>query len=114
LFLLWTLAAHGVAAAAVFALAIAWPAKALLLAAAVLHARIRRPQWPALLVRDRDGVWALPDRGLTGLIVAPGSRFCQWWVYLVLSDGRSFRRVLLLRDQFDSETWRRLQAALRC
>ncbi|HEX9876490.1 MAG TPA: protein YgfX [Gammaproteobacteria bacterium] len=110
---LWLLATHGVAVAAVLALAVPWLLKPLLLAGIAAHACARRPGRPERLVRDSSGGWALPERGLADLFAAPGSRFGRWWAYLVLSDGSEKLRILLLRDQFDSETWRRLQAALR-
>jgi hypothetical protein len=110
---LWLLATHGLAGAAVLALTVPWPLKALLLAGVAAHACARRPARPERMIRDSSGGWALPERGLAGLFAAPGSRFGRWWVYLVFSDGSERLRILLLRDQFDSEAWRRLQAALR-
>jgi hypothetical protein len=110
---LWLSATHGLAGTAVLALAVPWPPKVLLLAGIAAHACARRPAPPERMIRDSSGDWALPERGLADLFAAPGSRFGRWWVYLVLSNGSEKLRILLLRDQFDAETWRRLQAALR-
>jgi len=64
------------------------------------------------LLRGRDGLWSLPDAGLTGMPLGSGTRYGRWWVDLRLGPGGR-RHVLLCCDQLSVADWRALQALLR-
>lgn len=84
-----------------------------MLVAVVLHGIARFPRTTDLLVHAQDGTWALPERGLFGLRLAPGTAWGNAWVDLVLRGPGRRVRLVLLRDQFPAEDWRRLQVAVR-
>jgi hypothetical protein len=78
-----------------------------------VHAWLRFPRaWNEALVHVA-GVWAIPGAGQFDLRIASGTRFSTWCVELELSNRAVTRRLLLLRDQFGADTWRRLQLAVR-
>ncbi|HEX7081896.1 MAG TPA: protein YgfX [Gammaproteobacteria bacterium] len=110
----WRFAVHALAVAGVAASGIGWPVKLGAVAAVLAHAAARRVPRPSRIVRTADGAWALPDRGLDGLELRPGTAVAPFWVSLRLAapGARAFV-VLLLKDQVDQEAWRALQAELR-
>lgn len=109
----WLIAIHALAAVGVLYWPVAWASKAGLILVIGAHAYLRRPVRPELIVRNRNGLWALPESGQSALRLSPASRFGPWWVELRLAGaGRSHRR-LLCRDQLSVEDWRDLQLALR-
>ncbi len=112
--LLWWAALHLLLAVAL--LLAAPPAALMLLLGGVLalHSAWRLPgDAPPVLLRRRDGTWTVPHRGHGRLHVAAGSVLGGSWVRLVLVDQRRRLVVILLRDQFEAEVWRVLQARLR-
>ena len=114
LLLAWTIAAHVAAAAGILSVALALGWRLLLLAFLAVHAYWRRPRPPELIVRNRTGLWALPESGLTALSLGPGTRAGSWWIELRLTGPGCSQRRLLCRDQVGAESWRLLQLALRC
>jgi hypothetical protein len=76
-----------------------------------LHAGLRFPRCPGLLVVSPGGRFALPAQGLFGLTLAPATRVGGAWVELAFEHER-VPPLLLLRDQFTDSAWRRLRIAL--
>jgi hypothetical protein len=103
---------HAVLAAAVLLLDVPLVLTAVALAALATHALGRRPQTPKLLVMHADGTWDVPERGWHRLALAPGTTWTTWYVELVFAGPRG-ARVLVLKDQLDTEDWRALQLAVR-
>jgi hypothetical protein len=85
---------------------------ALALATVAAHALWRYPRTPRLLILHRDGTWAVPERGWHGLDLGPGTTWTTWYVELVFM-APAGARVLVLKDQLDTEDWRALQLAVR-
>lgn len=92
---------------------LAWPIKIVGVAAVLAHAALRRPPRATEVRRLPDGTWSLPALGLDRLDLRPGTAVGPFWVRLHLGTADRVVSVLLLRDQLDAETWRRLQAELR-
>jgi hypothetical protein len=115
--MLWWLALHLVVSLGVIALGLGALATCFAAAALGAHGVLRAPRRTAVLLRRRDGTWALPDAGLDRLRLGRGTRYGSLWMELVLvADSPNRKRktaILLLRDQVDAESWRRLQAQLR-
>lgn len=109
----WHIAVHAVAAASFLLCGLPRPISLLGAAAVVAHAALRRPPRAVPVRRLPDGSWALPTRGLDGLVLRPGSAVGPFWVRLRLGAPGSAADVLLLKDQLDADAWRRLQADLR-
>lgn len=107
------MAVHAVAAASFLVCGLAWPLKVLGAAAVLGHAVFRRPARAVPLRLLPDGAWSLPTRGLERLSLRPGTAVGPFWVRLRLGGGSSIVVVLLLKDQLDRASWRRLQAELR-
>ena len=104
---------HVLAALGVLALPVSAVSKAAVLAAVAGHACLRRPRRPPAMVRNRNGLWALPESGHTGLRLDRASRYGSWWAELrLVGAGRAFR-CLLCRDQIRRRDWRLLQLELR-
>jgi hypothetical protein len=78
-----------------------------------LHLAARWPRLAPRIVRDRDGVWAIPALGLANLRLGPRTRYTTLWIRLSLVTPERARDIVLLVDQFDDEVWRALQAWLR-
>lgn len=77
------------------------------------HAALRFPESRVRLTRSGDGRWSIPARGLYDLNLGSRTCFSSSWVLLeFVSHDRSLRMVLL-RDQFGAQDWRRLQVAVR-
>ena len=109
----WLIATHVLAAFGVLYLPVVWEWKAAFLGLLPAHAYLRRPRLPELIVRNRNGLWALPESGRTALSLSTASRYGTWWAELhLVGAGRAYRR-LLCRDQLAAEDWRILQLALR-
>lgn len=112
--LLWWVALHGLIGACLFMLAVGpgvrWLAAMLLLA----HGWWRRPALTHGVLLLGNGYWALPARGRFRLAPGLGTAYTTLWARVVLTDAAG-RRVplLLLRDQFSAEDWRKIQVALR-
>jgi hypothetical protein len=106
-------AVHLLAGAALLAADVAaWLAAAALGALAV-HAFVRRPAaCLATIVCRTDGRFDLPGIGRTGLALGMNSVVTHAWVKLALADGGATLHILLVRDQVDDATWRRLLARL--
>lgn len=109
----WWAALHLVLAAAVVASGIPQWAAAAVLVGVVVHAVARRPKpHSCVLVCRSDGRFDLPDIGCRDLVLDARSVAARGYVRLVLTDGAAVLHVLLLRDQLDDPTWRRLLARL--
>ncbi len=63
-------------------------------------------------MRNRNGLWALPASGRTGLSLHPQTRYGTWWAELRLVGADRVYRRLLCRDQLRAEKWRLLQLTL--
>lgn len=111
--LAWFVSTHVLAAFGVLYLPIAWISQAGLLLALAAHAYLRRPSLPECIVRNRQGLWSLPESGHSGLSLSPASRRASWWVELRLVGADGTYRRLLCRDQVAPEDWRVLQLVLR-
>ena len=107
------MAIHALAALGVLYWPVAWSAKTGLLFVVGAHAYLRRPSPPEIIVRNRNGLWALPDAWQTALRLSRTSRFGAWWAELHLAGSDRTHRRLLCRDQVAARDWRRLQLALR-
>jgi len=79
----------------------------------LVHAALRRPPPITVIRRHADGAWSLPALGFERLDLRPGTSVGPFWIKLRLGTADTAVSVLLLRDQLDAETWRRLQAELR-
>ncbi len=77
------------------------------------HALLRAPRPAPLLRREADGLWSVPELGLAGLGLGSRTRYTTLWVRLALVGPARAFYILLLADQLDADSWRRLQAALR-
>lgn len=110
----WRGAVHGLAAVSIVLCGLAWPLKLVAVAALLAFAVIRRGPEPLPIERDAAGAWSLPSLGLEGLELRPGTAVGPFWARLALgSDSGVAVTVLVLVDQVDRESWRRLQVALR-
>jgi hypothetical protein len=79
-----------------------------------MHAALRRRPPPTRLARLTDGTWCLPALGHERLMIRPGTAVGPFWAKVVLGGpGAKPLTVLLLKDQLDPASWRRLQAELR-
>jgi hypothetical protein len=81
--------------------------------AALVHAALRYPRATPRIVRDGDGLWALPELGLTGLSLGPRTRYTTIWVRLSLVAPTRAVDIVLVVDQLEPEAWRVLQVLLR-
>ena len=81
--------------------------------AALVHAAVRFPRATPRIVRDGEGLWALPELGLTGLRLGPRTRYTTIWVRLSLVAPTRTLDIVLLVDQLEPEAWRALQVLLR-
>ncbi len=88
------------------------PIRCLLLVALGGHWLRQAPKSTPILVRYPDGTWAVPELGRRALQLGAGSTYASWWIRLLLHDGRGTMKVLLLRDQFRTQDWRALRAAI--
>ncbi len=105
---------HLLLAAALLLAAPPAPVMLLLGGVVALHAALRQPcEAPPVLYRRRDGTWSVPRHGGGRLRMGAGSVLGGVWLRLVLVDQRRRLVVVLLRDQFEAEVWRVLQARLR-
>lgn len=105
---------HALAIVSVVLCGLAWPFKLAAIAALLAHAALRRVPAPMSIARDSEGYWSLPSLGLARLTLRPGTAVGPFWARLTLgSAGSRSITVLMLVDQLDRESWRRLQAALR-
>jgi hypothetical protein len=85
-----------------------------LLAVVLAHGRWRWPTGERLLLLAGNDDWGLPARGRFGLRLGPGTLYAPLWVRLVLTDAAGGSvGLLLLRDQFSGEDWRKIQVAVR-
>lgn len=94
-------------------LPLGWAWKAAVLVLLAIHARLRRPGEPELIVRNRNGFWALPESGKAALRLSAASRYGTWWAELRLAGAQGAYRRLLCRDQLSEEDWRLLRLALK-
>lgn len=111
---IWWCLLHAVIGASVLMLPVGVLA-VVLLVPVLAHARWRWPtgQGGVLLLSGNDQ-WGLPVRGRFGLRPGPGTLHAPLWVRLVLTDAAGGPVVLLLlRDQFSAEDWRKIQVAVR-
>jgi len=110
----WHVGVHALAAAAIALSGLAWPLELAAFGALAAHAVWRWPGAPVPICRHADGTWSLPALGLEGLVLCPGTEAGPFWVRLSLgrADARAVT-VVLVADQLDRESWRRLQAELR-
>ena len=83
------------------------------LVAIALHAWRRYPETPGLLIVSDTGSWSVPERGLHGLGLGRGTSYSPWWAWLVLVGPAQATRALVLRDQLDADSWRRLTLSIR-
>jgi hypothetical protein len=114
LLLVWWLAVHVLAVAALVLAGWPWYAKAAGALAALVHGFARRPVLaPPVLTVASDDRWSVPARGLDGLVLEHGTRFTSYWALLRLRGPAVRLDVLLVADHLDAATWRRLQARLR-
>lgn len=109
----WLLAIHALTAIGLLCLPTAWTTKVGLLLVLAGHGMLRRPAPPERIVRNRNGLWALPESGQTGLSLSASSRYGTWWAELHLIRAGWAYRCLLCRDQLAAGQWRKLQLALR-
>jgi hypothetical protein len=70
---------------------------------------------PALLVLAEDGAWYVAGRGVTPFTLGPRTSLAPFWVRLDLRPDECRRAldIVLIVDQLDAATWRRLAARLR-
>ena len=111
--LAWWLALHVLLAVSVLTSTVGLIWSGMLLLAVCVHAWIRLPGSSILLLRFGDGSWAIPEQGRFKLQLAPNSSYSTVWVRLVFEADGARNTVLLLRDQMETEDWRRLQVAVR-
>jgi hypothetical protein len=112
--ILWWGVLHGVVGASLAMLPVAGAARLIAAALLLAHAAWRRPRQGRQLLLYRNGYWAVPDRGRFGLQAAAGTAYTALWLRLVLADAQGGTVcLLLLRDQFAAETWRKIQVAVR-
>jgi hypothetical protein len=110
----WYAAVHALAAASFLASGLDWPIKLAGVTAVVTHAVLRRRPSPTRIARLADGTWSLPALGYERLTLRPGTAVGPFWVKVVLGGpGAKPLTVLLVKDQLDPASWRRLQAELR-
>lgn len=99
--------------AAAFA-AVPWPGVAAAVALVLAHAVWRLPKpAPGLIVVAAEGGWLVGGQGVTRFALGPRSRFAPAWVRLDLRSAERRLNIVLLADQLDAATWRRLSAHLR-
>jgi len=77
-----------------------------------LHGWRRRPNGCPPLALSATGRFALPTEGRFDLALSTASRTGPGWLTLVLTD-KPDSCLLLLEDQVDASTWRRLRLAIR-
>lgn len=111
---LWWVALHGLIGASFLMLAVGpgirWLGLVLLLA----HGWWRRPASQGIVLLLGNGRWALPSSGRFRLRLGSGTAYTTLWARVVLIDAAGRREpLLLLRDQFSAEDWRKIQVALR-
>jgi hypothetical protein len=109
----WWGLTHVLVGSAFVVLGAPWPLKGAALLAIAAHAIARVPKPTPRLVLRSDGRAELPDNGLRDLHIGPRSRFTSWWVRLELRGAGRVVDVVLLADQLEQGTWRKLQAELR-
>lgn len=109
----WWAGLHALLAGAALLGRISPSATALLLGAIALHGVGRFPRTPGLLVFSAAGLWSLPERGQHALRLGAETACCAWWARLVLVGPGTRVRVLVLRDQLDTESWRLLRLVIR-
>jgi hypothetical protein len=78
-----------------------------------VHAVVRRPRAAPRLVCRSDGRWAVPALGLAGLTLGRRTRYTTLWVRLSFVGPPRSLDIVLLADQVDPESWRKLQTHLR-
>jgi len=99
--------------AAAFA-AVPWPVVAAAAALLLAHAVWLLPEPPPrLIVVAAQGGWLVAGHGVTPFALGPRSRFAPRWVRLDLRSADRQLDIVLLADQLDDATWRRLSAHLR-
>jgi hypothetical protein len=81
--------------------------------AVAAHFRLGFPASTGLILYLEPGGWSLPLRGEHGLRLGPGSGVWPFAVVLAFEGTGRRQRLLLLSDQLDRESWRRLQIACR-
>ena len=111
--LIWWLALHTLAVAAVVVLGAPWLLKGLALLCVLVHAIALPPERAPRIVYRSDGRIELPELGLDDLTLGPRTRYTASWVRFDLRGKERALLVLLLADQIAPEAWRRLQTALR-
>jgi len=102
-----------VAAAGIIGVPMSWPIRWILLGALGGHWLRQAPAFSPVLIRYPNGLWAAPELGRSALRLRSDTRYASWWIRLILHDGQGALTVLLLRDQFDTQDWRALQAVFR-
>lgn len=110
---LWWAALHLLLCASVFAATRSVVAGLVAFGVLTAHAAIRFPDTRVVLARSGDGRWSIPERGVSGLELGPGTCFAASWVLLQLVSPDRSLRLVLLRDQLGARDWRRLQVAVR-
>jgi hypothetical protein len=91
-----------------------WPGVAGVTALLLAHAFWCRPKpVPHVIVVVAEGGWLVAGHGVTPFALGPRSRFAPRWVRLDLRSADRRLNIVLLADQFDDATWRRLSAHLR-
>jgi hypothetical protein len=105
----WWLALHLLLGAAVAALGAGTGLGGALLAAVVVHGVLRRPHAFDELIVISGGRWSIPALGLFGAGPTDATICAATWARLVLASDRASVRVLVYRDQFRSDDWRRLR-----
>lgn len=96
------------------AAALPWTAWTGVVLAVLVHAFGRRPELaPPLLALTPDGSWYSAGHGLSPFALGPGSVLAPYWLRLDLRSASARLNIVLVRDQIDEETWRRLSAVLR-
>ena len=108
----WLTAVHAIAIAGVLALPCGAIVRGVSVVAILIHGWLRRPASAGTIVVTADGLWALPDLGLTELRVTGATCWSRGWADLRLRGEAGERAILLLEDQLRREDWCRLQARL--
>jgi hypothetical protein len=90
-----------------------WLLKGLALLVLLVHAIALPPERARRVVFRSDGRVTLPELGLDGLTLGPGTLFTTRWVRLDLRGCGSALDILLLADQVDPAAWHALQVELR-
>jgi hypothetical protein len=110
---MWWFVLHALLGVAFALVGWAAPSRLVAIAAVVGHCVLRRPaSSPRTVVVAEGGRCAVPEWNTGELALGPRTLVAPFWVRLDLGAGPWRRDILLLVDQVQPETWRRLRALL--